>query len=411
MKVRRISSTFVSALAALLAVTYLAYPQVCESGNEPLMTALPQSVIAAWDKAGAEAGWQIRSNGGSLGFRFNPFENEGCLLAFATPPFGKSDATPAFLLSWSPGVLSKVPPPSAPFGLLLSGSLLDNQGLKEISQLAQLRSLELNVNKTSFTNDGLNHLVVLPNLEVLYIALGADVTDSTTNNLAAISRLRDLSVATCDITDLGLRRLINLKHLESLNISGTRITDKGLIDLAKLKQLRALDLCQTDITDTGLKAIGALEGLQRLDISLCNGITDLGLKHLSTLAKLTAIDLTQSPITDRGVRSLVALKQLESLTLVRLPITGDGLKELEPLAHLKHLNLRMCESIEDVDLPSVARLKSIEVLDLRGTGITDAGVKELSAMRRLQSLALGDTRVTGTSLGDLAELPQLRWLS
>ena len=59
----------------------------------------------------------------------------------------------------------------------------------------------------------------------------------------------------------------------------------------------------------------------------------------------------------------------------------------------------------------MAGLNSLQSLDLSGTGVTDAGLRQLAGLNSLQSLYLGSTQVTDAGLKDLVGLRSLRSLS
>src|SRR5215475_10522525 len=54
--------------------------------------------------------------------------------------------------------------------------------------------------------------------------------------------------------------------------------------------------------------------------------------------------------------------------------------------------------------------KPVVVVDLRGTKITDAGLKELKELKNLQEVVLFRTAITDAGLKELKELKSLQWL-
>ncbi len=58
----------------------------------------------------------------------------------------------------------------------------------------------------------------------------------------------------------------------------------------------------------------------------------------------------------------------------------------------------------------LAPLKQLQVLDLSGSQVGDAGLKDLAALKGLRSLALYGTKVTDKGLKDLAAVKQLEVL-
>jgi len=65
----------------------------------------------------------------------------------------------------------------------------------------------------------------------------------------------------------------------------------------------------------------------------------------------------------------------------------------------------------DEDLLHVGKLSHLEMLDLRDTRITDAGLQHLRGLNRLKVLILTGTAVTDQGLAPLGDMPQLTVLS
>jgi Leucine-rich repeat (LRR) protein len=88
-------------------------------------------------------------------------------------------------------------------------------------------------------------------------------------------------------------------------------------------------------------------------------VTGAGLKQLSGLKKLQSLALSRSPVTH--LEGLGELGQLRSLELDGTKVTDAELKELSALTHLEHLHLE-------------------------STPVTDAGLRHLKGLNKLRSL-------------------------
>ena len=87
-------------------------------------------------------------------------------------------------------------------------------------------------------------------------------------------------------------------------------------------------------------------------------------------------------------------------------VTDAGLKELAALKHLQ--TLRLNTQVTDAGLKELAGLKGLQTLSLLGaTKVTDAGLKELAPMQGLKTLDLDGTKVTDAGLKELAALKSL----
>ena len=93
------------------------------------------------------------------------------------------------------------------------------------------------------------------------------------------------------------------------------------------------------------------------------------------------------------------LELITSINLEGTKITDAGLKELAKLQKLERLFL--CHTqITDAGLKELTKLKNLKKLSLEGTQITDAGLKELANMQNLQELWLTDAKKIGLADGD-----------
>jgi uncharacterized protein (TIGR03067 family) len=90
------------------------------------------------------------------------------------------------------------------------------------------------------------------------------------------------------------------------------------------------------------------------------------------------------------------------------------LREMTPLlAKLKHLEQLDLggTGVSDAGMKDVAKLKQLRVLWLAGTKVTDDGLKELAALEQLNNLFLANDKITGEGFRKLAGLKNLKSLT
>ena len=93
-------------------------------------------------------------------------------------------------------------------------------------------------------------------------------------------------------------------------------------------------------------------------------------------------------------------------------MTDDLLEDLSYHAQsLTALGLSGCREITDAGIRHLARMPSLQHLDLGGTAITDAGLQVLRHLPRLQTLSLGWNNVTRAGVGALAYCDALEHLN
>src|SRR5262245_32041096 len=88
------------------------------------------------------------------------------------------------------------------------------------------------------------------------------------------------------------------------------------------------------------------------------------------------------------------------LGLLALVVTGRA----DEAAAVKAIEKLGGKVTRDDKLPG----KPVVAVDLGGTTVTDAGLKELKELKTLQSLEIGSTQVTDTGLKELKELKTLQ---
>ena len=154
---------------------------------------LPNAIVAAWQKAGAEPGWMGLNLNGCLAFEENSTRLIGAVPAFSLRP-------------WKDGVVAKLPVPAALFGLNLRYTQVTDAGLKELAGLKSLHTLGLS---------------------------GTQVTDAGLKELAGLKSLHTLYLSETQVTGAGLKELAGLKSLHTLYLSYTKVTGAGVAELQK----------------------------------------------------------------------------------------------------------------------------------------------------------------------------------
>ena len=121
------------------------------------------------------------------------------------------------------------------------------------------------------------------------------------------------------------------------------------------------------------------------------------------------VDVARSQITDAHMVGLRRLDHLETLNVVGTRITDAGLKEVGEMPSLRRLILART-GITDACLAPISRLKDLEELNLDNTAVTDAGLERVGRLANLRRLAVGWTRVTDAGMKHVGGLRRLEWL-
>lgn len=131
--------------------------------------------------------------------------------------------------------------------LTLPHNGVTGSGLAALANARELKSLDLR--QTSVTNEGMAGVGRLTQLTKLQ--LPRHLGDAGLSHLTTLEQLEDLELEKTSITDQGIKSLTKLPKLKSLDLTGTAVTDAAIDDLIQLKSLEFLVINETKITLAG----------------------------------------------------------------------------------------------------------------------------------------------------------------
>ncbi len=138
-------------------------------------------------------------------------------------------------------------------------------------------------------------------------------------------------------------------------------------------------------------------------------ITDDGIEALASLIEVTEFETSQR-MTDASFVHLRGMVKMERLTLLKMGVTGDGLRHLAGMSRLRSLQICSC-TLTDAALSHLPVLPALTMFNLSSsTGCTDAALECLGRLQNLEHFSLNGAPATGPGLRHLAELPHLRSL-
>lgn len=182
----------------------------------------------------------------------------------------------------------------------------------------------------------------------------------------------------------------NLRHLEGMalqevDLSGTDITDEAIKHIGKIQNLRSLKLADTGCSGACLIYLKDKKNLHVLEI---NGLVvrDEDLKNLEG-CPLQWLIAGGTKITDAGCESLAKITTLEKLDISRTNVTGVGLQRLKSLPVLAELQVKDC-NLKDADMATLAQFPKLQQLHLNRCEITDSGLMALGKSKSLAAVML-----------------------
>jgi Leucine-rich repeat (LRR) protein len=326
---------------------------------------------------------------------------------------------------------------------------IGDEGVKRMAPLAQLKHLRLNNTTIKDPKDfealvnlesldlgdayvldySLAPLAKMKNLRRLNL-LGTLVTDDGLKHLRDLTQMEDLDLYGVRVTDAGVEHLRNMTGLRRLNMLGGQITDASAETLSQFRELRELNLYRSKITDAGLTRLQSLKNLEMLDLRY-SGVTSAGVQSFRVAVprcKVTFVDSaprrsTSNSSTPQGSSEAAIAKWIESLggqvrmsgasiqaiSLARVAFDDKRLEFLAKLSSLERLNLDGTD-VSDLGLPTIAKLTGLRDLSLNFTSISDRGLSALGPLQKVRRLMLAGTQITGAAFSRLAGWTELREL-
>jgi hypothetical protein len=215
--------------------------------------------------------------------------------------------------------------------------------LHDLSGLHSLHSVqELDVTDTIFATPGQwDHVGRCAGLSKL-ILNGSNVTDDALRQVGRLSSLLDLQLNNTPVTDRGITYLARLGNLLGLQLNrldpqgGPWITDRAMPTIGRLPSLMQLHLFRTDVTDVGVQHLASLKHLAYLNLSGTQ-ITNEGLRHLTCLEDLELLDLAYCKIDDNCLETLTKFRSLRYVNCYQTNVTRPAIDKLR----LRHSRLRI----------------------------------------------------------------------
>ncbi len=319
--------------------------------------------------------------------------------------------------------------------LHLAGTRVGDRGLAHLGKLTKLERIE--IPNTFVTDAGLIHLKNCKNLN--WLSLNNTAIDGTgLLSLQELEKLSHVFIAYTKLDDAGLLKLTAFPALRVVHVEFSSVTEAGAKKLAAARpelsiewgnrqrivpfavdrraaeyvlsiggvvRMQGLDknIRKTDelpdepfalegvllrgnqqVTDEGLSVFKGCRGLQTLDL-VRTPITNAALAHFRECKDIRLLDLVGTHIDDDGIMNFAGCTQVVSLWLGGTRVTDKGIAIFKDCRHLNHF-------------------------DVSGTKVTDAGLKHFSGCKNLVFLGFGETTITDTGLNYFKDCTHLNHL-
>jgi Leucine-rich repeat (LRR) protein len=197
--------------------------------------------------------------------------------------------------------------------------------------------------------------------------------------------------------------------LDALDVTATPLEDietftgrSLLTNISKLTGLRLLVLKQFPAVDLELSRLSTLKKLQHLTIELCE-MDGSCVKALSTLPELYDLDLSFNQLKPENLRSLKDFRKLKRLILHDCKLDDSAIANIANCTNVEDLALNENIHLTDASMKSLASMKNLKLIDLKGTRISVRGLAELSGLKHLSSIAVSEGYMTPEQLASLQD--------
>ena len=201
--------------------------------------------------------------------------------------------------------------------LAIDGDLCDDEALRRIGRLPQLRML---------------------------LAQGPAAGDEGFVGLSASPTLEYLWGRECpNLTGRGFAAMAAMPSLKGIAVSCQRVDDVALSTLPRFPSLRSL--MPMDVADDGFRHVGHCAQLEELWCMYCRDTGDAATEHVAGL-RLKTYYAGQTRITDRSLEILSRMNTLERIQLHRCHgVTDAGVRRLAALPRLRELSIEGCRNV------------------------------------------------------------------
>jgi hypothetical protein len=136
-------------------------------------------------------------------------------------------------------------------------------------------------------------------------------------------------------------------------------------------------------------------------------LTDRAMPFLSKLTKLQTLNLHNTYVSGEGLKQLQPLVKMESLDIGALGLTG---KTAMPFRAMTKLYSLQYFNADDDIVEVLSKMTTLEQLNIWSGEVTDVGASRLLNLRQLQRLEIRGNKMTDQGLRRLSQVPALKYL-
>ncbi|CAN6722889.1 unnamed protein product [Malus baccata var. baccata] len=247
-----------------------------------------------------------------------------------------------------------------------------------LEPMEDLKSLDLSGTAIQELHSSIEFLPALKRLELK----GCKRLSIIPKSICKLNYLVELDLSWCSELKNFTEILVPMEHLKSLNLSRTAVQELHS-SIEFLLALKRLELEGCDRLSSIPKSICKLKNLQELNLSWCSELENFP-KILKPMEHLKSLNLSRTAVEElhSSIEFLPALKRLKLQRCDRLSSIPMSICKLK---YLQELDLSWCFELEN--FPEILEpMEHLKSLNLRGTAVQElhSSIEFLPALERLE---------------------------
>lgn len=237
------------------------------------------------------------------------------------------------------------------------------------------------------------------------------------------------------VTDADLKVVGRIRGMKSLILSGfssdsrlyrrkgpphnpsllpSQISNRGVQGLGPQPTLEIAKFSHVPVADDGMETISLWTRLLVLELEDTQ-VTSIGVQQLEKLVRLKSLNLTGTRIDDQAVPTLCRMASLQELDLSNTAVSGEGLLQLRTQLPACKLSGKLVDFPNGIDpdaqsmrwkeitraMWALGRRGELKLFVLAGTSVTDSHLEDLDRLENVDVIDLRRTKVTAAGIDTL----------
>ncbi|RCS41263.1 hypothetical protein DTL42_22105 [Bremerella cremea] len=267
----------------------------------------------------------------------------------------------------------------------------------------------LNVMGMKSSPENLEAMIVLPEVDSLYLGAEFKRTEAAWDTLNKFGELKNLYIID-DLTDADFPRLAQFQGLNLLAIRLGKFSPESLWYLESMHELESLSLTiERPLKESYMPSLPQIPNLRHLELAILSDqhVPLTGIENLAS--SLTSLEVNAKSQPVGRLCAIGQLSRLERLNLSGVDFTADGLCMFAKLDQLQHLTMFQCV-LPSTGEDNLAQLHNLQRIDLNDVPLTDAMLIQLAKLPHLTHLYVRNAKLTDACLAEIARSDSLKMI-